>query len=186
MLIRRSVYLGMATGLAFMLLGTDGGPHPDPEPWAPLTVGQNAPEFSLPSTEGQRWSWPQGQRVWVSFGTSWCARCQQQIGIMRQVGQDGSGVQVAFVDELDSQMAARAFVDRLRVAGGHAPSILVDRRGAIGALYHVPVYPTSYLIGGSGRVLGVYFGAITSPRQWKAFDRRDTAGTRRYGTRSSP
>ena len=102
----------------------------------------------------------QGNLVFLNFWATWCGPCREEMPSMerlyRQIG--GQGLAMLAVNEKESVAQVATF---MRSHGLSFPALL-DVDGEVSSAYRVWGLPTTYLIDGSGRIIGMKSG----PRDW--------------------
>lgn len=115
-----------------------------------------APDFALPALQGGnlRLSEYRGQVVVLSFWSSRCSSCAQQLSALsEQQATYGTVGLVTLAVSVDSDLPrARAFAAQLLGAGRVRLPMLLDAERAVGRVYGVDRLPTTILIDRSGRV----------------------------------
>lgn len=133
------------------------------QPAAPQ-AGFPAPAFSLETFDGESISLAdlQGQAVIVNFWASWCPPCRAEMPAIQNVYDDyrAGGLVVLAVNASagDNLADAQAFLS----ANGLTFPVLLDRDGAVGALYRVSVLPTTFFIDKRGVIRAVVIGGPLS------------------------
>jgi peroxiredoxin len=126
-------------------------------------VGQSrkpAPDFSLPTTGGQRivLSSLKGKVVVVDFWATWCDSCPQALAHLQLMAGDPAmarqGLITVPINEQENTKAARAFVD----ANHFTLDVALDSDGSIATSYGIISLPTTIVIGRDGLVWAVIPG----------------------------
>ena len=119
-----------------------------------LLVGDQAPDFSLPTTEGGSLSLNDflGQRLGIIFATSRCPYCDELLKRLKTVEIAES--QHLLIIAQEGMEGAR------KIDSTYALDfpILVDSTKAVGGLYDIPGVPTFYLLDGSGEIAKSRYG----------------------------
>ncbi len=127
-----------------------------------LEVGKAAPDFALPTLEGEvaRLSDYRGQKaVIVNFWASWCGPCKVEMPDLEAVYREHEDALVVLgIDLQESPEAIRAFLED-EVAVSYP--ILLDGEGKVKTAYNLFTQPTSYLVDPSGIIRSRKFGAYT-------------------------
>lgn len=166
---KRPLFLGIAAaaavicliaalGLLYMALnisnvGSDG------------LVGSSAPDFNLPSLNGDSLSLEQlhGKPVLLNFWATWCEPCVAEMPLLNAKAQVHiDELVIVGVNEGDLLADVDSFVKR----EGLSYSILLDYDEHVGDLYKLNGYPTTVFIDAEGIVRAIYLGEIP-PEQLK-------------------
>jgi len=125
-----------------------------------VSVGNQAPNFSLPSLDDQRkiisLASSKGKLRYLDFWASWCAPCRLSLPaileLQNELGTDRLEVIAVNIDE--NPKDAQRFLKR------YAPkhSVVMDPKGEVAALYELPGMPTSFIINGTGKVVYRHIG----------------------------
>lgn len=101
-------------------------------------VGQSAPEFALPSLDGQTVTLAQlrGRPVVIHFAATWCPFCNAEAPHLEALHQSyrGRGVQVLIIDIKEPQ----ALVARTARKLGFTFPVLLDEDGSVAQRYAPP------------------------------------------------
>lgn len=127
------------------------------------SVGNQAPDFSLPDVDGQSHSLSEhlGQAVLINFWATWCVPCRQEMSALQREYEAHSehgfvvlGVNLTNVDD-------RSQIDPFRRELGLRFPLLLDATGKVSyGLYRVISIPTSALVDRQGDVREIVVGAI--------------------------
>lgn len=115
-----------------------------------LLVGDSAPDFSLPTTEGDSLSLNDflGQQLGIVFTTSRCPYCDELFKRLKTIEiAEGQGQHLLIIAQEGIEGARK--IDSTYVLDF---PILIDSTEAVGTLYDIPGVPTFYLLDGSGKV----------------------------------
>jgi cytochrome c biogenesis protein CcmG, thiol:disulfide interchange protein DsbE len=137
--------------LALLLLAGCDGPAPR------LNNGDAAPTFRTVQLDGRAISFPEdlgGQPVVLRFWADWCRFCEAEMQAIERVVQRRPGLRVWAVNVGQSRDKVAAFVTKI---GIRYPALL-DEQGAIARQYGVVGLPTTYFIGGDGRIRNKLIG----------------------------
>lgn len=113
-----------------------------------LLVGDQAPDFSLFTTEGGSLSLNKflGQRLGIIFATSSCPYCDELLKRLKTV-EVVEGQRLLII-------AQEGIEGARKIDSTYALDfpILVDSTKAVGGLYEIPGVPTFYIVDGSGEI----------------------------------
>ncbi len=134
-------------------------PAPTRRP-GPAVVGQEAPDFSFPTVEGQtaRLSDYRGQVVLVNLWATWCGPCRVEVPdlVAAYEHYKGRGFTVLAVNQGDPRDQVQAF------AGDYGMSfpVLLDEEGRIRTSYPYRGIPTSFIVDRQGIVRKIWVGTL--------------------------
>jgi peroxiredoxin len=113
-----------------------------------LKVGETAPDFELPSLDGNliRLSQFKGQPVLLSMGASWCPDCRVEAPILQDLHERHPELVILLVDTNETSEAAQKFSDDF----GFTFSVLLDEDGSVAKLYQIFAIPTELFIDADG------------------------------------
>jgi cytochrome c biogenesis protein CcmG, thiol:disulfide interchange protein DsbE len=123
-----------------------------------------APEFSLPTLEGQTYSLAEqrGGPVLINVWASWCPPCRAEMPAMQRVYDDYASqgftilaVNTTYQDDLN---AAVAFIEELELTF----PILLDLDGQVSRQYLIRAMPTSFFVDSQGIIQDVVLGGPLS------------------------
>ncbi len=127
-----------------------------------IPVGSRAPDFTAETVRG-------GDSISVGGGdapatmlvffATWCPHCQDEAPVISELESQYDGLRVVMVgiDGQDNPEKVREFVDRYDI---ESPAVYDP---SLGQLYSVSGYPTTYVLDGSGKVVGATSGE--APRE---------------------
>ncbi len=137
--------------------------------YEPLTVGKVAPDFSLPSLDGEkavRLSDFRGKVVFLNFWATWCKPCKEEMPSMevlyKNFEKDGFVVLAVSIDRVTTKKDIPPFVKSL----GLSFPILVDSWGQTDKRYKLMGVPETYIIDQQGILREKAIG----PRDWTRLD----------------
>jgi len=122
-----------------------------------VAPGQPAPNFSARSLEGGtvQLSDFRGKVVLVTFWSSWCSRCQEELAYLKQFDQAVGGDLVVLAVNQEAEGFTQEDVQRVRQAvaewGLNFP-VLLDEQLAVWEKYCLNALPTSVIVDREGRV----------------------------------
>ncbi|GGF25432.1 hypothetical protein GCM10010954_25420 [Halobacillus andaensis] len=130
------------------------------EPETGLEEGQQAPEFTLETLDGEeaQLSDYRGQKVMVNFWATWCPPCRAEMPDMEKFHQN-EDVQVLAINlsETESSIGeVEEFADEFDLSF----PILKDEKSEVAAQYEVNPVPTSVFIDEDGKIQSVMMGAM--------------------------
>lgn len=124
----------------------------------PATIGDPAPNFSLPALSGQATSLDEfkGKVVLLNFWASWCTPCQEELPELQKIYQKyrERGFEVLGVNIDKKQANAEKFVQRL----GLSFPVVLDPESATIRAYRGRSMPISYLVDRQGTIRRLFFG----------------------------
>ncbi len=125
-----------------------------------LKVGSPAPDFSLPSLEGQtvRLSQYRGQPVLLIFAASWCPACRAEAPAVQSLHLSHPELAVLLVDSNEDATIVRGFARDF----GMTHPVLLDADGKIARQYRIFAFPTACFIDSDGIIRGLVIGAISA------------------------
>ncbi|HUP02786.1 MAG TPA: TlpA disulfide reductase family protein [Bryobacteraceae bacterium] len=116
-----------------------------------VVPGEQAPAFRVTTDDGRGISMPGfGAKLMVlNFWATWCPPCVEETPSMSQFAKDyaGRGVVVLAISVDTNEAAYRAFLDKYK------PGFLTVRESTIHRSYGTFMYPESYIIDSSGKVV---------------------------------
>jgi cytochrome c biogenesis protein CcmG, thiol:disulfide interchange protein DsbE len=116
-----------------------------------VEAGEMAPEFQITADSGRSVSVPNfgGKLLVLNFWATWCPPCVEETPSLSQFAKDyaGKGVVVLGISVDSSLPAYNAFLQKFR------PQFLTAREKTINADYGTFVYPETYIINASGKVV---------------------------------
>lgn len=137
--------------------------------YEPLTVGKEAPDFSLPSLEGEKTvhlSDFRGKVVFLNFWATWCKPCKEEMPSMevlyKNFEKDGFVVLAVSIDRVTTKKDIPPFVKGL----GLSFPVLVDSWGQTDKRYKLMGVPETYIIDQQG----ILREKVIGPRDWTRLD----------------
>ena len=127
---------------------------------ASTIIGSPAPDFSLPSINGQEVGLQgfSGKPVILNFWATWCAPCKEEMPLLESISKKyGSNLAVIAINEGDNLSAVKEFVANENLD----LQILLDEESKVGELYKLGGYPTSVFIDGKGIIQAIYLGELS-------------------------
>jgi thiol-disulfide isomerase/thioredoxin len=131
------------------------------EAFRPIAVGQQVPQLSVRTLEGDTARVAPGEPVTLlHVWATWCGPCEKEFpeieALQKEFGPRGLRILAISVDEGDDDDPVRKFV----TAKGATFDIGRDPSGSVRRLYQGIGVPESYLISSDGKLLVRQFGAI--------------------------
>jgi peroxiredoxin len=129
-----------------------------------VVAGEQAPAFSVKTDAGPVVSAPNfgGKLLVLNFWATWCPPCVQETPSLSQLARDyaGRGVVVLGISVDASDSAYRAFLQK------YDPRFLTAREARIHRDYGTFMYPETYIVDSTGKVLRKYEEAVdwSSPK----------------------
>lgn len=131
-----------------------------PKAGGAVSVGEPAPDFSLPSTAGGSVALSQevGYPVLIDFWATWCTNCQADMKLVAQTAAQyqARGLRVLLVDFEEQGPTATKFLKGL---GIDLPTLL-DRNGQVAQKYGVPGLPVAVFVNSQGKVTAIQLGQL--------------------------
>jgi thiol-disulfide isomerase/thioredoxin len=132
-------------------------------------VGKPAPAFTLTTPEGEKLSLAsfKGKAVQINFWATWCAPCKIEtpwlVELEKQYKPQGFEILAVSVDDLDKDDPKLLAKDIAGVAKGAKElhidyPVLIDGDSIAKPYGDVDVYPTSFFINRSGKIVAASFG----------------------------
>ena len=129
--------------------------------------GMPAPDFTLPSPDGQpmKLSDFRGQAVMVNFWATWCVPCRVEMPLFLNAYETNrNGLVILGVN---SQETPAQVVPYVQQAGLTFPIVIDD--GSAASVYRVRALPTTFFIDAEGMLVRAHRGAIRSRPDLKPF-----------------
>jgi len=125
-------------------------------------VGNLAPEFQLPSLEGQVVALNdlRGKALLVNFWATWCPPCREEMPYLQQIYDEwsGKGLVLLAVDIGESSDTVESFMQSHKLSF----PVLLDTNKDIALEYNVRYIPTTFLIDKDGIIQVVKVSAFSS------------------------
>jgi peroxiredoxin len=124
-----------------------------------LVVGQPALDFQLTDLDGRTVSLLQyqGHPVLLNFWAVWCGPCKEEMPlILERYRQYQPDLIVLAVDQGDSAEDVRRYVDEAQLTF----PVLLDEASALGELYGIYAYPTTFFVDANGVIQAVEVGSM--------------------------
>lgn len=146
--------LGLLALLAFGLLRNQEGP---------VTVGEEVPQFTLTTFEGEEISFQdlEGKVVVLNFWASWCKPCEEEAAELEtawRIYQPRGDVVFLGVDYVDTEPEAKAYLEKFDVTYPNGP----DLRTKISQAYRIRGVPETYIINKDGKLAAFKISPFTS------------------------
>ena len=129
---------------------------------------RTAPDFQLVDFNGQNMSLQEykGKTIILNFWASWCTACTSEAPLLSRIAPtlDPSKVVLIGVDSLDAQNDAKNFIQQYGINYRTG----FDASGSVAVDYGISGMPETFIISPNGKLVGKFFGAVTSPDQLTA------------------
>jgi peroxiredoxin len=124
-----------------------------------LKVGDSAPDFELPSLQGEnvRLSQFKGRPVLLSIGASWCPDCRVEAPLLQKVHEYYPELVILLIDSKESPDVVQRFADEF----GITHPILLDQSGEVLKLYQIFAIPTELFIDADGMIRAKVVEGVT-------------------------
>lgn len=142
---------------------------PTPEPALPaLTlsagprVGDLAPDFSLPATDGTTMALAdlRGHPLLLNFWAAWCTACRDDLPMLQAAHQASSEDQDELIVLAINVREPPDQVTAVATELGLALPVLLDRDGQVSDAYQVRGLPTSLVVGRDGAIVARHVGPL--------------------------
>jgi cytochrome c biogenesis protein CcmG, thiol:disulfide interchange protein DsbE len=140
--------------------------------YEPLTVGKEAPDFSLPNLEEKtvRLSDYRGKVVFLNFWATWCKPCREEMPSMdvlyKNFEREGLVVLAVSIDRVTTKKDIPPFISSMNLTF----PVLVDSWGQTDKRYKLMGVPETYIIDQQG----ILREKIIGPRDWTVLDNLQT------------
>ena len=159
LLIALTVFLVIAIAVVAVLAVSSGSGGASSGSFTPnneglIQPGNQAPQAQAESVDGGQVSVPADGPTLLVFFATWCPHCNNEAPLISDLSKEYENLNVvmAGIDGEDNPGKVREFVEEYDIEGEafYEPSI--------GQTYQVSGYPTTYVIGGSGEIVGANTG----------------------------
>jgi peroxiredoxin len=136
--------------------------------YEPLTVGKEAPDFSLPNLDEKtvKLSDYRGKVVFLNFWATWCKPCREEMPSMevlyKNFERDGLVILAVSIDRVTTKKDIPPFVKGL----GLTFPVLIDSWGQTDKRYKLMGVPETYIIDQEG----ILREKLIGPRDWTVLD----------------
>lgn len=136
--------------------------------YEPLTVGKEAPNFSLPDLNDKpvQLSDYRGKVVFLNFWATWCKPCQEEMPSMEQLykkyEKDGLVILAVSIDRVTTKKDVPTFVKNMSLTF----PVLIDSWGQTDKRYKLMGVPETYVID----QVGILREKVIGPRDWTRTD----------------
>lgn len=160
---RLSKVLLIAIALSTMgLLITGCASNSNGSPSSPVTVGSEAPDFTLSDLDGESVSLSDfsGRPVFVNFWNTGCPPCREEMPYLQEVydSQMGSELVMLIVNIGESPATITTFLENNDLS----LPIIIDADGAVARTYGLSGIPTTFFIDRDGIIKSKVIGAFPS------------------------
>jgi len=129
------------------------------------SVGDEAPDFTLPTLGGQSitLSSLKGSVVVLDFWATWCQPCKRGLPLLQEFAnwaeKSGKPIKVFAVDVKERETdpdAIKAKVKAFWTKQGYSIQTLLDLDQSVAAKYFVPPIPVTMIVGADGRITAIH------------------------------
>ena len=147
---------GLIAVLCLLVTGCSGG-----KPVKPLKVGDQAPGFNVQDLAGQTiiLSGYQGKPVILRFWSTDCKYCRADTPIFNAYFDkyQAQGLKVIYISRNPDEQTVRDFVADLDIRF----PVVIDKDGALAALYHVKIDPQTIVISPGQKIIAAILGGVS-------------------------
>ena len=123
-------------------------------------VGKQAPDFQLPSLEGQSVSLSdfQGKPILLNFWATWCGPCRQEMPLLQAIFEEQSdnGLVMLAINIGEPAPAVNNFMRN----GNYSFPVLLDTERDVAQDYNIRAIPTTFFIDEDGVIQEIKVGAF--------------------------
>ncbi len=136
--------------------------------YEPLTVGKEAPNFSLPDLgeKAVQLTDYRGKVVFLNFWATWCKPCQEEMPSMEQLyktyQKEGLVILAVSIDRVTTKKDVPTFVKNMNLTF----PVLIDSWGQTDKRYKLMGVPETYIIDQNG----ILREKVIGPRDWTRAD----------------
>ncbi len=163
----RVIILVSVITLILVLAGcsTDSEPSQGPQ------VGNQAPDFQLPSLDGQVVSLSQflGKPVLINFWASWCGPCRDEVPFLQEVFEDKEWAEQGLVLLAINVGEKPDTIENFMESFALSFTVLLDTNLDIARMYRARSIPMTFFIDRNGIIKDVKFGSFANKKE---IDRR--------------
>jgi peroxiredoxin len=130
-------------------------------------IGQMAPGFSLPGTDGSTISLSslRGSKVIVNFWAYNCSPCRSEMPLIQQMHDTHSNIPVIAVCGPQLGAVNRYQVGELITSSNFTFTVALDESGQVGSAYNISSVPKTFMIDSNGIVKKIQDGSFSSLSQ---------------------
>jgi len=159
--LRRSLGLGLGSGLAFWLLSS-----------LSLNLyeqGTHLPELTLRDAQGQSVQLRdyQGGPLVINLWATWCPPCRREMPVLQKAQHERQDVTFLFVNQAESLQSVSTF---LMTQGLNLNNVLFDGSGQMAQSVGSMALPTSLFYNAEGRLLGTHLGELSEASLARALE----------------
>ncbi len=125
------------------------------------TVGQPAPDFTLPDLDGESVSLSdfEGRPLFINFWRINCTPCREELPYLQAVYEERQGELVMLnINIGDDASSIKQFLQN----DGFSPSVLLDTDITVARIYAIPGTPTAFFIDKEGIIRAKVIGPFPS------------------------
>lgn len=158
-MIKRLVVIGLIIGLLSTQAGLAMASEASKNVSLSPLIGQRAPDFELETINGNivKLFDFKGEKVLLSFWTTWCPSCKEGIPALNQFYHEAERSIKVVTINIDPNIDVEKFVREKRIAF----PVLLDKNGQVTKDYQIMAVPTTYFINEQGMITQRYLGALS-------------------------
>jgi thiol-disulfide isomerase/thioredoxin len=147
---------------ALVMIASNGNNNASNEERPATLINSPAPNFDVPSLDGQTTYMPEsfeGNIVFINFWQTTCEPCIRELPAFADFADEQSeaGVRVLAINFEETSQQVRDFLDEI---GIDTLEVALDTEGAVRRSYGIQAIPTTYIIAPDGTVRFLHLGEL--------------------------